>query len=689
MAEEKMSNNEPNNEQERNTPEQEQKSTLGSMLGNVTNSDDVFDVVSFLDSPASKKLKKTADKNSQAAPESTFVQNTKGEILSQNKPLEQKPSLPKAEEAPVPPINIQPAEQPTPKQNLHLAKTEIPSSAAVSNEPVFEIKQIQAQAKADSTALPAANADKQINMSKPAENNAKESISNETPNEKPLEQAKAKDTEPAPAAELKAAVLKNAKQDSSINLAPQVENQNLVSQAASHTEVKNTKKSTRKVGSSKKKSLVFGILAFLLTGGVIFIFMIMQGNSGLKKDDANINFSYGNVIREAVSPLFEALGLTEKKDDLTGIKSRLAAREERPLDISDWLGSSGGQAASSSGSSSSSGHSGWHNSGGASSQSGPYGKMDSMSDYGFGSGGSTSSSGDGKGMSSYKSGSSSDKINQNAVQAKRGQTPASSKGFEALKATRKMLSHGLMSGSANVARNEWSSAFGEGQSYGKTYGFSNNNKAKEVIYKDAGLASLDQIKSGEISNLKMDTEGKANLDVSMPKMDEDKDSKNEESALDKMINAAIGDIKLSSGTAGAGSFEKALANAQAETVPDELRQIAETPRPNGPYAPKKTEKEPAVYSDGTPVVPPYEHYFKDDKPQYTKTPQGNWVVTYSGVEVRIYEENGKKREEKVKYSDVCLLYPDGKKNYYPIYSEETGKDGKTTHWWEPGTGMEE
>ena len=132
-----------------------------------------------------------------------------------------------------------------------------------------------------------------------------------------------------------------------------------------------------------------------------------------------------------------------------------------------------------------------------------------------------------------------------------------------------------------------------------------------------------------------------------------------------MKGAASSESNALSGSSSSGSRQNLV-------PPDDIKNIAEAKAPNGPWNPKTTEKMDAG---------DYEYYFKDSKPEYYQTPKGNWVVTYAGVETRIYkDENGKERKEKITYSDSFVLVPNVSPGYHHVFSSEKDSAGNKEEW---------
>lgn len=617
--------------------------SLGSILNNAEQ-DDVFDAISFLDSMPEKHAKKenksSKPSKSDAAgkkPEKTNAspkENTASDAAKENVP-----SKPAAENKILK------------KENAELPKTaEKTDKGAETKTPSLE--NASSPAKENSAA------------DKPAAAAAKEAQTK--PGQKPaLKKANAEAGKAKPAGKT-GKKLFSKKNDSNKNAVPAGGRKSL----------------------GKKKSLVVGILSFLLAGGAMFLFMVMQGTKDIKNADARMNFSYGNVIAEAVAPLFEALGVTDKNDEAKGIRNRLASRApEMPLDISDWI--TEGKDSSSDKNGSSTASDGENSSGGYGSASAPssepYRKMEAaLGSGGFGGGGRSQTSSNG--MTSFSKGAEDDAINirgGSASSAKGSSLPSGKKkGVEVLKASRKMLSAGLTSGSANTARGEWSAAFGEGRSSSKSGQLSGFAGSKTDLdsYKDAGLTSLDKIKSGEINDLKMsDIDGKhvSVPDAGVPAIADEangESQKDDKASMEDVLKDAAGTAMKGAASSESNALSGSSSSGSKQNLvpPDDIKNIAEAKAPNGPWNPKTTEKMDAG---------DYEYYFKDSKPEYYQTPKGNWVVTYAGVETRIYkDENGKERKEKITYSDSFVLVPNVSPGYHHVFSSEKDSAGNKEEW---------
>ena len=454
-------------------------------------------------------------------------------------------------------------------------------------------------------------------------------------------------------------------------------------------------KSSVRKAPGRKKSLVVGILAFLLAGGAMFVLMTFQGANDIKNTDAKMNFSYGNVIAGAVAPLFEALGITDDKSELEeATRKRVYERspEQFALNLADWTGEGAASAAdddSYASSGSSSGYSGGGNHSASAPSSEPYRKMEAaLGSSGFSGGGGRSQTSS-NGMSSFEKGGSADAVNTGGGHsyASGSKLPVGKgKGIETLKASRQMLSTGLTSGSANVARSQWSSAFGEGRSTGKTSGFS-NNKADLNAYNSGGLANLDKIKSGEITDLKMNSiDGKSGAvpTASVPTM-ADKGKKGDEN--DDLIEKALGDVIGDTAKTAADSLfsgkdgdkDKGDGKGSSSGKPEAAGETGPSPsgavsgpnvKPPSEFSniAEKTDANGGIYcpdgcaGDG--------FTYKDNPATYTKTERGNWIVSYTGEQKM---DNG----DVITYEDKYVIRPGADPELTHLVSEcvnnKTGK----------------
>ncbi|MCR4820658.1 MAG: hypothetical protein K5838_05990, partial [Elusimicrobiales bacterium] len=107
--------------------------------------------------------------------------------------------------------------------------------------------------------------------------------------------------------------------------------------------------------NAKNKTSAACIAAFLLAGGLVFVFMAIMGEKDLRKDD--IKFSYGNVLRGAFSPIedfFSGKDKEAKNEKIARARmhSRGAVFADEAVSLNDWLDAPAENTLSSNGSSS-------------------------------------------------------------------------------------------------------------------------------------------------------------------------------------------------------------------------------------------------------------------------------------------------------------------------------------------------
>lgn len=259
---------------------------------------------------------------------------------------------------------------------------------------------------------------------------------------------------------------------------------------------------------NRKKTLIFSMLAFLLAGGGIFLFFIVQGSNDLTGKGKRSSFSYGTAAREGVSSFFKSMGVFPAEEEKLS-KAAIDRLEDRGLpldglrvassnpDISDWMAKGGGSSSASAPSSRP-----------ATPTSVPKMSGRAGAQVGDGGGGSKSA-----GSVTRFGGGSASGTTSVTGKPQASATGTTDKGtLGTLKKAKNLLGEGLRSNSAMTAQNKWGQSFGVGGS----------GKSGNLAYNRTGLVDLDKIKSGEIADLKI---GKASslktTDVSSPLKDEE------------------------------------------------------------------------------------------------------------------------------------------------------------------------
>jgi len=324
--------------------------------------------------------------------------------------------------------------------------------------------------------------------------------------------------------------------------------------------------------NGRKKTVIISLLAFLLVGGGVFLFFIIQGANDLT-GPKNKNFHYGSVARNSLAPFFKYLGVSGA-DDETLAKIGKAMHESRlkalgvnnsGIDMSGWMSAAPGGAPSGSGR------------GGASASARAPAVIPKMSG---GRGGGGGISGDGQSNSSGASrfaggtGSGNTKI---AAASSGGAGTGSGRGtLGSLRGAQAMLSAGLRSGSAMTAKNTWDKSFGAGTTARGGAG------SGALAYGSKGLTGLDTIKTGDISNLKTtDPQASNPPDASMPELVAEKDGKTDESS-----KTDVAKDLMSNALGGIGGNKDRLDpeyGDKKEPPPKEITELAEKP---GAYCPQ-------------------------------------------------------------------------------------------------------
>ena len=242
---------------------------------------------------------------------------------------------------------------------------------------------------------------------------------------------------------------------------------------------------------NRKKVLVVSVLAFLLAGGGVFLFFIIQGSNDITGKGKNNNFSYGSAAREGVVSLFRTVGFMPDEEEIQAkrTEARMEARGFLPdgqpasADLSSWMNKGDDPApASPSGSFA------------RPAARTPISKMAAKAGTPVGGGGGGGSSKSAGSLSRYGGES---KVGATSVsnKAQASATGATDKGtLGSLKNAKALLGEGLRSDSAMTAQSKWGQSFGAGPS--------GASRSGDLAYNKSGLVSLDKIKSGEIASLK-------------------------------------------------------------------------------------------------------------------------------------------------------------------------------------------
>ena len=252
-----------------------------------------------------------------------------------------------------------------------------------------------------------------------------------------------------------------------------------------------------------------------------------------------------------------------------------------------------------------------------------------------------------------------------------------------------MLGTALTSGSATVARNNWSAAFGQSKALsGKSSGFANGKLNKEV-FRDANAAALDKIESGEIKNLKLsDIDGKSGsvptasvpqpLDKSASDLAKDGDS------MEKMIANTLGDAATSALTGmfdgknkdkdGEGSEDSSGKDSSANNSSSSGKDNSF--RPKAEYTDLIEKDENSVYCpDG---CGDEGFFYKDEPVKYEKTKHGFILAVFEGTQKEMDAEGNTIPGSEATYKDKYLINPKGDPKVVHIVSHVIGADGKTT-----------
>lgn len=236
---------------------------------------------------------------------------------------------------------------------------------------------------------------------------------------------------------------------------------------------------------NRKKVLVVSVMSFLLAGGGVFLFFVIQGSNDITGKGKNNNFSYGSAAREGVASLFRKVGFMPDEEELQAkmTEARMEARGFLPdgqpatVDLSGWMNKESDSASAS-----------------PARPSAPtaISKMAARAGTPVGGGGGSSKSAGA--LSRYGGGSNvgATSVSNKSQASASGTTDKGTLG--SLKNAKALLGEGLRSDSAMTAQSKWGQSFGAGPS--------GAGRSGDLAYNKPGLVSLDKIKSGEIASLK-------------------------------------------------------------------------------------------------------------------------------------------------------------------------------------------
>ncbi len=469
------------------------------------------------------------------------------------------------------------------------------------------------------------------------------------------------------------------------------------------TEDKNRKKATPAFFSSKNKTSAMCVAAFLLAGGLVFLVMAITGERNLRGDD--IKFSYGNVLKGAFSPLedfFTKSDKWEKNEKIARVRmhSRGAEFADESVNINDWLDAPADNTGVSS-YSSGAGGAGYSKEAKTKGKRNPgehseYHKMEAaLGSASFSGGGGTSKTS--ASISSFQG----ETVSKNAVNSGKKEISSSLKknseksAKQMLQQTREELSTALTSGSAVTAKTNWGSSF-DGTQTAAFNNVKNGSGGKlSAAYEEKGLVKLDEIKSGEIDNLK--TDGKTSIaKASVPKMDSSNAmNRTAKDAIEDSLKDVMGSV---AGTVGDGLSDKISGkssskkdkekssgkedkDAAGETEgtmsaasvggmpasqnepPENIRNVMENTRTSNDHS--------EMMGDGNAIT------YEDTKVTYNQNEDGSWTVTYEGKYTMIDTKDGGKATDSGTYKDTFKIGADGKmadlvaieQNGQTLYSE--------------------
>jgi hypothetical protein len=384
----------------------------------------------------------------------------------------------------------------------------------------------------------------------------------------------------------------------------------------------------------RKRTLIVSVLAFLLTGGGVFLFFVVQGSNDLTGKGKKGSFSYGSAAREGVSSFFKTVGFMPDDEEILAKQkeSRMAARGFLPdgelaaADLSNWMAKDPSPASASASAS-------------ASVPAKPtyVPKMSGGASSGLGGGGASAKSAG----SVSRFGSESDQRTTSVSKA--GQASASGttdKGtLGTLKNAKALLGDGLRSNSAMTAQSKWGQSFGVG-------GAGAAGKSGDLAYNKTGLVNLDKIKSGEIASLKPGAAPEAGA------FDRDKEAEKKDPGLQAAAKEASEKSKKDQEKKEmAKALTDAAGGALSQSGGDDKSAPGEDPG-QAPITDEEREEaknlsftQPTSLGDGTVA--------QDRTVDITRTPDG-------GVKYEINGQMTTPEGETIPYTDVVKRSRDGK-----------------------------
>lgn len=300
--------------------------------------------------------------------------------------------------------------------------------------------------------------------------------------------------------------------------------------------------------NNRKKALVVSVLAFLLTGGSVFLFFVIQGSRDLTGANKRGAFTYGGAAREGAASFFKFIGFDDVESITSGgTKDRIREKEYEAAGLLDTLAPAETPAQEEAipwGRPSASGR--------AAAPSNIPKMGGGTAGLGAAGGGGTRSSG---GAARFADGTGAGNTKITSA-ARGGEQGAPGKGsLASLASARAMLGEGLRSGSASTAKAKWDSSFGMGRSAGG---------GSEMAYAKSGLVGLDKIKKGEVDNLKTtDVKSLKTPEVGAPVKDKEAEAK--DTAAQKAKEAVQDAVAKSMASSMAGALGQGINSSGSDS----------------------------------------------------------------------------------------------------------------------------